>query len=64
MPIPSPDKGDSKKKFLERCMANPTMNKEFKDSSQRYAVCQTKWKEKKKKAKGAVSFADGDEILF
>jgi hypothetical protein len=39
MPIPKPNKDESKKDFLSRCMENPTMNKEYPDSNQRYAVC-------------------------
>ena len=39
MPIPKRKEGESKTKFLSRCMENPTMNKDYPDQSQRYAVC-------------------------
>lgn len=39
MPIPQPNQGESKKKFINRCMSDPTMNKEFPDGDQRYKVC-------------------------
>lgn len=39
MPIPQPNKDESKKDFISRCMRNDTMNKEYPDVNQRYAVC-------------------------
>lgn len=39
MPIPSRKPNEATEKFLSRCMSNPTMNKEYPDSSQRYAIC-------------------------
>ena len=39
MPIPKPNKDESKKNFINRCMGNLTMNKEYPDPGQRYAVC-------------------------
>jgi hypothetical protein len=39
MPIPQPNKDESKKDFVSRCMKNDTMNKEYSDPSQRYAIC-------------------------
>lgn len=39
MPIPKRKQDESKQKFITRCMSNPTMNKEYPDSSQRYAIC-------------------------
>ena len=39
MPIPKPNKDESKKNFITRCMGNPTMNKEYPDPGQRYAIC-------------------------
>ena len=38
--MPSPDKGEKGDDFLSRCMANPTMTKDYPDNAQRYAVCQ------------------------
>jgi len=39
MPIPKPKKDESKKDFISRCMGNPTMNEEYKNPNQRYAIC-------------------------
>lgn len=32
--------------FIERCMSNPTMNKEYPDAKQRMAVCAVQWRKK------------------
>lgn len=37
--IPTPNVGEKGEDFINRCMANPTMNKEFPDNDQRMAVC-------------------------
>lgn len=42
MPLPEPNKNESKKDFISRCMGNPTMNKEYPDNNQRYAICNQK----------------------
>ena len=39
MPIPKRRKDESKNKFIERCMSNDTMKKEFPKNKQRLAVC-------------------------
>lgn len=41
MPIPKRRPDEDKTDFLSRCMADPKMNKEYPDNSQRYAVCNT-----------------------
>jgi len=43
MPLPKPRKRETHDDFISRCMANPTMNTDFKDQGQRYAVCQRQW---------------------
>ena len=48
MPIPSKNKGEKKSDFMQRCMSDEVMKKEFPDIKQRYAVCQNKWGGKKK----------------
>lgn len=50
MPIPKPKKGESKEKFIDRCMSNSVMKKEYPDNNQRLAVCGTTWKNKDKKS--------------
>ena len=42
--MPTPNKGEKGDDFLSRCMANPTMLKDYPDNAQRYAVCQTQLK--------------------
>ena len=39
MPIPNKRKDEDSKKFVSRCMSNPEMKKEYKDSEQRVAIC-------------------------
>ena len=63
MPLPKPKKAEKKKDFLNRCMGNPTMNKEYPDNDQRYAVCLTKWDEKKSEAKLVINIR-GEEFLL
>ena len=58
MPIPTP-KGEPKKNFLSKCMGDSIMVKEFPDGKQRYAVCQSKWKE----SKGTVEIDFTDQII-
>lgn len=47
MPIPTPNKDEKKDDFVARCMGNSTMVKEYPDEDQRYAVCISKWNDKK-----------------
>lgn len=46
MPLPKPKPKEDKSSFMERCLSNPTMNEEYPDKDQRYAVCQSTWEEK------------------
>ncbi len=41
MPIPERKPEEDKSDFLSRCMSDETLNKEYPDASQRYAVCMT-----------------------
>lgn len=45
--MPKPRKGESKKDFISRCMGDDEANKDFPDRDQRFAVCQSIFKEKK-----------------
>lgn len=47
MPLPTPNKDETHDKFLSRCMANSTMNTEYDDNEQRYAVCNSQWRRSK-----------------
>ncbi len=40
MPLPKRKKGETHQQFIERCMSNRTMVKEFPDAAQRRAVCE------------------------
>jgi len=46
MPLPKPNDGETKDEFIDRCMADETMQEEFPDESQRYAVCLAQWDER------------------
>lgn len=43
MPLPKPKKDESHDDFMERCMSDDVMLKEYDDEKQRYAVCQSQW---------------------
>jgi len=45
MPIPKPENGETKEKFIERCMADAAMTGEYEDRDQRYAVCIKQWEQ-------------------
>ena len=48
MPIPKPEKNEDKQKFVQRCMGNETMKKDYPENNQRIAIClgQTRRKSK------------------
>jgi len=46
MPIPTPKSGESKDKFISRCMGSDIMNSEFPDQKQRAGVCYSQWRKK------------------
>lgn len=48
MPIPTPQKDETKQEFIERCMSDDTMVKEYPNKGQRYAICLTQWRNKNK----------------
>lgn len=48
MPLPKPEKGETEKAFMDRCMGNDVMNKEFPRRGQRAAVCHSQFKKRKK----------------
>jgi hypothetical protein len=45
MPMPTPTPDESKDDFIARCVADQTMNAEYPDNAQRFAVCQAQWSE-------------------
>ena len=46
MPIPKPKKNEKQDKFIQRCISDPTMKKEYKNNQQRLAVCFSQWRKK------------------
>jgi len=48
MPMPKPTRGESYKEFTDRFMSDKNMVKEYPKTDQRYAVCMSQWKNKKK----------------
>jgi hypothetical protein len=49
MPLPTPKKNQEEDSFMQDCMGDPTMNKDFKEQKQRAAVCYRQFSERKKK---------------
>ncbi len=39
MAIPKPKKNEKSKDYIQRCMTDPTMIKEYKNTNQRLAIC-------------------------
>ena len=44
--MPDPQKNESQKKYIERCMSSEESKKSFPDIKQRAAFCFSKWKSK------------------
>jgi hypothetical protein len=57
MPLPSPKQDEKEDDFMNRCMQNPVMKKEFPGQSQRVAVCLNQFK---KGVKNAESDQEGE----
>ena len=43
MPLPKPNKDETRSRFISRCMSNNTMVEEYTNQDQRMAVCQSQW---------------------
>lgn len=43
MPLPTPQSDEDKNEFIDRCMADDVMNREFNDTDVRLAVCVRQW---------------------
>ena len=61
MPIPKPHKGEKQDVFIQRCMKDKVMNKEFPKEKQRAAVCYDAWD---KRAKHATVSVPGQAFSF
>ncbi len=51
MPVPAPRKDESEDSFIERCVGNATMKKDFPDQKQRLAVCFDSFRDNSKHGK-------------
>ena len=62
MPIPTPQKNQEEDQFMQDCMGDPVMNKDYKDQKQRAAICYRQFrtrKDKKSNASEEVKWSDG-----
>ena len=66
MPLPSPDNGESRNKFVSRCIVDLSDKEEFKDTKQRTAVCYSQFEKAESKASIVISdpLNEEDSILF
>ena len=44
--MPTPNEGETKEEFLERCMGDAEAMEDFPDTDQRYAFCESQWENK------------------
>lgn len=56
MPMPKPRASEARDAFLLRCMGDEAMQSEFPDRDQRYAVCNTQWRERDSKMSEFLDF--------
>lgn len=47
MPLPRPKDEEKRQEFIQRCMSDEEIRKEFGTNAQRYAVCVRIWDKKK-----------------
>lgn len=60
MPLPTRNKDEDAKKFVNRCMSNDKMRQEYPDSEQRIAVCVS---QSRGADRGVLQMA-GEEIIY
>jgi hypothetical protein len=48
MPIPKPNKNETRQEFIKRCIIDGTMINEYPDEEQRQAICFRQWDNEKK----------------
>tara|TARA_R100001163_G_C4902126_1_gene90262 strand:+ start:100 stop:309 length:210 start_codon:yes stop_codon:yes gene_type:complete len=53
MPLPSPKGTQKEDSFMQKCMSDNAMNKEYANNKQRAAVCHSLYKQAKKKSKAS-----------
>ena len=49
--MPKPIAGETRKKYIPRCMGDAGMNREYPDQAQRAAVCNSYWRNRGKNAR-------------
>jgi len=54
MPLPTPNNGESRNKFVSRCIVDLSDKEEFEDNKQRAAVCYSQFEEAESKASVVV----------
>ncbi len=66
MPLPTPNNGESRNKFVSRCILDLSDKEEFKDGKQRAAVCYSQFEKAESKASIVISdpLNEEDSILF
>lgn len=47
MPLPQPNENEKRNDFINKCMSDETMIQEYKNESQRFAVCNTEFSKNK-----------------
>lgn len=57
MPKPNPREGETRNDFVSRCMGNATMREEFSDNAQRFAVCNSIWARRNRRAVAQITIA-------
>jgi len=57
MPLPTKKPDEEKNDFVNRCMSDDIMKKEFSDQKQRAAVCFNQYK-RRKQSKGSANWCD------
>jgi phosphatidylethanolamine-binding protein (PEBP) family uncharacterized protein len=57
MPLPNAKPKEKQQEFMNRCMSDDIMNKDFKDQKQRAAVCYSQYR-KRTKNKSEASWDD------
>ena len=65
MPLPTPNDGEKRSKFMERCMLDLSEKNEFPDAKQRTAVCYSQFKKAESKASIIVGNPwDDSEVYY
>ena len=49
MPLPTPTQSETQEEFISRCMGDSSMNTDYPDNSQRYAICISQFENNKLK---------------